>query len=239
MKKLLIFFLFAANSGYAQSPFLKVYSNNILAEDNEVPGYFLPVEFKFEFDAPGNVYQIKEGTINYYCYSPRVIKFDSNYVHTGYPVVGDSVVIIIRKLAVSNKKRKNIDTLIQRTIKCKREYKVTSIEKKAINNNPLLIHLKDQLLDPNEEIPNELPAGKWTISLDKAAQGKEIIKSEVILVRGKRPVRTFSYTSRELDLSIFFIKGENITSHAYPGDFLLLRAYTDDTNYLPKIIEIK
>jgi hypothetical protein len=240
MKYLFLLVIFNVNLAFSQVSFPKVYCNGMLAENDQATGYFLPIQFKFEFVSSDIVYRIREGNIKYYSYSPlKVVNFDSNYVYSSYLVVGDSVVITITKLEITRGTNTVLDTTtLVKTIKRNRVYEISQLENEVINNNLVVVHINDALINPDNGIT--IGSGnKWAVSLNNNVQRKKINKTEVIQVRGKRPVRTSTYSSPIMNFSVFFQKQENNTLDIYPGDFLFLKVFTDDTNYIPKIIKIK
>lgn len=227
--------LLVASSSYSQVSFPEVYTNGKKVVNGEEEGYFLPIQFKFEFQAGDTVYKIVDGSIAYQAsvsYAP--IQFHSNEIYTNIVAIGKSVTITIEKIEVWYKSQKvKVENVhLSKTITHKMNKNITPSEIEAVNNNDGLLLAKGKEINPNE--PYSLNTSiEFEVSYKDKKKTRMIAELDAIMVRGNRPVATNNFKSNKGSASNF----KNI---GISGDFIWFKASGEGKSILfNKLVLIK
>jgi hypothetical protein len=203
-----------------QAQKVQVMTNGVLLDDSLIcTGYFSPA--KFQFIIENGRYKIKNAKMTIKGYgSADTLYVDSNYLYANPMPAGQVAVSIIQLYDLTTKKDTSVN--ISFNIKTKSTRSLDLNERKAINDNPVLVYVNGKMFDCNSLL--KIPKKELDIKLKMPDDStRQFSRCEVILVRGFRPVAAQQSPTPELKLKGFIPNMQN-------GDFLLIQIVAKDNH---------
>jgi hypothetical protein len=224
---------------FCQVKFPDVYCNGEKVENDQVGGYFTPLQFEFKFQSSDTSYIIKEARLLYTLNDSKdSVLFRYNKFYSDILGVWDFITISISKIDVfkDGKLIRTDSVPISRKIRFNHEPNLSDRETKIINDNNAILYVDGSVFDPTKPFTKQHKSF-WQVALKKDEEDKsvaEVKKWDLLLIRGSKPIFKLQTDGIGLDV-------KSIWKVAKRGDFIRLTIKVKGLpqKYLYKIIYIQ
>jgi hypothetical protein len=225
---------------FCQIKFPDVYCNGGKVENDQVSGYFTPLQFEFKFQGSDSSYVIREAKLLYTLNDSKdSVLFRSNKLYSDILGVWDFINISISKIDVlKDGKLIRTDSIpISRKIRFNHEPNLSERDAKIINDNDAIIYIDGAMFDATRPLTRQHKTF-WQVAIRKKDEedkpAGEVKKWDLLLIRGNKPILKLQTEGIGLEV-------KSIWKVAKRGDFIRLTIKVKGLpqKYLYKVIYIQ